>query len=304
MRTSNSNRVTTEKEELLSKVRKIEIKTRGLSSQIFAGKYHSAFKGRGMSFSEVREYRIGDDVRDIDWNVTARTRTPHIKMYEEERELTMMLVVDVSASRLFGTTDKFKRDVVTEIAAVLAFSAAQNNDKIGVILFSDKIEKYIPPKKGRTHILRIISELLEFTPESRGTNIGVALEFMTNVLKKRATVFVLSDFMDVNSAAGEANFDKPIRIAASRHDIVAIRTFDERERELPNVGLLTLKDNESGEVVTVDTSSKRVRDHYRDHAKSTEQIISTLFTRYKIDNIDVTTDEDYVKALIRLFNNR
>ncbi len=293
-----------EKEELLAKVRKIEIKTKGLSSQIFAGKYHSAFKGRGMSFSEVREYRIGDDVRDIDWNVTARTRSPHIKLYEEERELTMMLLIDVSASRLFGTTDKFKKDIVTEIAAVLSFSAAQNNDKIGVIFFSDKIEKYIPPKKGRTHVLRIISELLEFTPESKGTNIGVALEFMTNVLKKHATVFVLSDFMDVNVEESVVNYDKPIRIASSRHDIIAIRTYDIREAELPNVGMLTLRDNETGEVISVDTSSRRVREHYAEHARRSEQLITTLFTRYKIDNTTVTTDEDYVKALIRLFASR
>ncbi len=293
-----------EKEELLAKVRKIEIKTKGLSSQIFAGKYHSAFKGRGMSFSEVREYRVGDDVRDIDWNVTARARTPHIKLYEEERELTMMLLIDVSASRLFGTTDKFKKDVVTEIAAVLSFSAAQNNDKIGVIFFSDRVEKYIPPKKGRTHVLRIISELLEFTPENRGTNIGVALEFMTNVLKKHSTVFILSDFMDIDVDEGVANYDKAIRIASSKHDMVAIRTYDIREAELPNVGLLTLRDNETGELVTVDTSSRRVREHYNEYSRKSEMLINTLFTRYKIDNTTVTTDEDYVKALIRLFASR
>ncbi len=293
-----------EKEELLAKVRKIEIKTKGLSNQIFAGKYHSAFKGRGMSFSEVREYRIGDDVRDIDWNVTARVRTPHIKLYEEERELTMMLLVDVSASRMFGTTDKFKKDVVTEIAAVLSFSAAQNNDKIGVIFFSDKIEKYIPPKKGRTHVLRIISELLEFAPESKGTDVGVALQFMTNVLKKHATVFVLSDFMDVNVEEGSANYDKALRIAASKHDVVAVRTYDKREIELPNVGLLTLKDNETGEIITVDTSSRRVREHYAEYGRKSNDIINTVFTRYKIDSTLVTTDEDYVKALIRLFASR
>lgn len=290
-----------EKEDLLAKVRKIEIKTKGLSNQIFAGKYHSAFKGRGMSFSEVREYRIGDDVRDIDWNVTARTRSPHIKTYEEERELTMMLLIDVSGSRLFGTTDKFKKDLVTEMAAVLAFSAAQNNDKIGCIFFSDKIEKYIPPKKGRTHILRIISELLEFTPENNGTDIGVALQFLANILKKKATVFVLSDFMDVNLSEGVANYEKPLRIATSKHDMVAIKVFDPRETELPNVGLLTMRDSETGNIVTVDSSAKRVRDSYAQHWTDSSEIISNTFVRYKVDMTTVATDEDYVKALIRLF---
>lgn len=292
------------KDDILAKVRKIEIKTKGLSSHIFAGKYHSAFKGRGMSFSEVREYRIGDDVRDIDWNVTARTRSPHIKTYEEERELTMMLLIDVSGSRLFGTTDKFKQDIVTEMAAVLAFSASQNNDKIGCIFFSDKIEKYIPPKKGRTHILRIISDLIEFTPTSNGTNIGVAFEFMTNVLKKHSTVFIISDFMDVNKEEGTVNFEKPMRIASSKHDLVAIKVFDKREKELPNVGLLTLRDNESGRVVTIDTSSKNIRNQYAEHWLKSNSIVSNAFMRYNIDNTSVSTDEDYVKALIRLFSIR
>lgn len=292
------------KDDILAKVRKIEIKTKGLSSHIFAGKYHSAFKGRGMSFSEVREYRIGDDVRDIDWNVTARTCSPHIKTYEEERELTMMLLIDVSGSRLFGTTEKFKKDVVTEIAAVLAFSASQNNDKIGCVFFSDKIEKYIPPKKGRTHILRIISDLIDFEPTSKGTNIGVALEFLTSVLKKHSTVFVMSDFMDVDLVGRNVNYEKPMRIASSKHDLVAIKIYDEREKELPDVGLLTLRDNESGRVVTVDTSSKKVRGQYAEHWVETNFIVNNAFVRYKVDNTSVSTDEDYVKALIRLFSIR
>lgn len=293
-----------DKDDILAKVRKIEIKTKGLSSHIFAGKYHSAFKGRGMSFSEVREYRIGDDVRDIDWNVTARTRTPHIKTYEEERELTMMLLIDVSGSRLFGTTEKFKKDVVTEMAAVLAFSASQNNDKIGCIFFSDKIEKYIPPKKGRTHILRIISDLIDFEPQSKGTNIGVALEFLTNVLKKHSTVFVISDFMDVNVETRNVNYEKPLRIASSKHDLVAIKIYDEREKELPDVGLLTLKDGETGRVVTIDTSSSKVRKMYAEHWTQSNFIVNNAFVRYKVDNTSVATDEDYVKALIRLFSIR
>lgn len=291
-------------DDILAKVRKIEIKTKGLSSHIFAGKYHSAFKGRGMSFSEVREYRIGDDVRDIDWNVTARTRNPHIKTYEEERELTMMLLIDVSGSRLFGTTSKFKKDVVTEMSAVLAFSAAQNNDKIGCIFFSDKVEKYIPPKKGRTHILRIIRELIEFVPTSQGTNIGVALEFMTNVLKKHSTAFILSDFMDVNLVERTVNYEKPLRIASAKHDMVAIKVYDQREKLLPDVGLLSLRDSESGRVVTVDTSSIKVREQYAEHWVQSNFVSNNAFVRYKIDNTSVSTDDDYVKALIRLFSQR
>lgn len=291
-------------EDILARVRKIEIKTKGLSNQIFAGKYHSAFKGRGMSFSEVREYRIGDDVRDIDWNVTARTRSPHIKTYEEERELTMMLLIDVSGSRMFGSTTKFKKEIVTEMAAVLAFSASQNNDKIGCIFFSDKIEKYIPPKKGRTQILRIIRELIELKPESNGTDIGIALQFMTNVLKKHSTAFIISDFMDVNIEKREVNYEKPLRIASAKHDVVAIRVSDVREKELPDVGLLTLRDSESGEIVTIDTSSAKVREQYARHWAESNFIIDSAFVRYKIDDTEVATDEDYVKALIRLFSQR
>lgn len=291
-------------DDILAKVRKIEIKTKGLSSHIFAGKYHSAFKGRGMSFSEVREYRIGDDVRDIDWNVTARTRDPHIKTYEEERELTMMLLIDVSGSRLFGTTSKYKKNIITEISAVLAFSASQNNDKIGCIFFSDKIEKYIPPKKGRTHILRIIKELIEFVPSSQGTDIGVAFQFMTNILKKHATVFILSDFMDVDLENRIVNYEKPLRIASSKHDIVAIRIYDEREKELPNIGLLTLRDSETDETITIDTSSRKLRDEYANHWIQSDFVVNNAFVRYKIDNTSISTSEDYVKALIRLFSSR
>lgn len=293
-----------EKEDLLAKVRKIEIKTKGLSKQIFAGKYHSAFKGRGMSFSEVREYRIGDDIRDIDWNVTARTREPHIKTYEEERELTMMLLIDMSASRMFGTTDKFKKDVVTEIAAVLAFSAAQNNDKIGCIFFSDKIEKYIPPKKGRTHVLRIISELLEFTPESKGTDIGCAFQFLSSVLKKHSTVFVLSDFMDIDTVSNTVRYETPMHIAANKHDVVAVRVYDRREMTLPDVGLITMRDNETGQNIMVDSSSKTVREMYNKYYLASNELVANTFVRYKIDNVSVSTDEDYVKALIRLFATR
>ena len=246
--------------DILKRVRKIEIKTRGLSNEIFAGKYHTAFRGRGMSFSEVREYRAGDDVRDIDWNVTARSRTPHIKVYEEERELTMMLLVDVSGSRMFGTTDRLKKNLQTEIAAVLAFSAAQNNDKVGCIFFSDKVEKFIPPKKGRSHILMIIRELVGFRPESTGTKLSEPVRFLTNVNKKRCTTFILSDFMD--SSKDKAALDDALKIAGSKHDLVGIRVYDPRETELPDVGIVELKDAESGRKVWVDTSSRAVRDHY------------------------------------------
>ena len=246
--------------DILKRVRKIEIKTRGLSNEIFAGKYHTAFRGRGMSFSEVREYRAGDDVRDIDWNVTARSRKPHIKVYEEERELTMMLLVDVSASRMFGSTDRLKKNIITEIAAVLAFSAAQNNDKVGCIFFSDRVEKFIPPKKGRSHILMIIRELIGFRPESAGTKLSEPVRFLTNVNKKRCTTFILSDFMD--STGDKSALDDALKIAGSKHDLVGIRVYDPRETELPDVGIVELKDAESGRKVWVDTSSRAVRDHY------------------------------------------
>ncbi len=288
--------------DILRRVRKIEIKTRGLSSEIFAGKYHTAFRGRGMSFSEVREYRAGDDVRDIDWNVTARSDKPYIKVYEEERELTMMLMVDVSGSRMFGSTDRLKKNVITEIAAVLAFSAAQNSDKVGCILFSDKIEKFIPPKKGKSHILMIIRELIGFTPESNGTAISEAVRFLSNVNKKRCTTFILSDFL--NPASDNKLLNDALKIARSKHDLVGIRVFDPRETELPNVGIVEMKDAESGKKVWVDTASKAVRDHYSDRWRSmSDQIVETL-SHNRIDTATISTDSDYVVELIKLFKQR
>jgi len=290
--------------EILKKVRKIEIKTRGLSNDIFAGKYHSAFKGRGMAFSEVRSYRIGDDVRDIDWNVTARNQEPYIKIYEEERELTMMLLIDVSASRMFGTQQMLKKNLVTEISAVLAFSAAQNNDKIGCIFFSDKIEKYVPPKKGRQHVLRIISDLLEFQPESKGTDIGMALQFFANVVKKRCTAFLMSDLMDVDIAQQKARFEDALKIAASKHDLVALRVYDKRETEIPNVGIVEMLDAESGRKAWVDTASRKVRKSYASHWNSTDTIIGSTLLKNRIDSVNIATDDDYVASLIRLFKMR
>ncbi|MEG2240553.1 MAG: DUF58 domain-containing protein, partial [Alistipes sp.] len=278
--------------DILKRVRKIEIKTRGLSNEIFAGKYHTAFRGRGMSFSEVREYRAGDDVRDIDWNVTARSRTPHIKIYEEERELTMMLLVDVSGSRMFGSTEKLKKNIITEIAAVLAFSAAQNNDKVGCIFFSDKVEKFIPPKKGRSHILMIIRELIEFTPTSNGTKLSEPIRYLTNVNKKRCTTFILSDFMD--PAKDLSALEDAFKIASSKHDLVGIRVYDQRETELPNVGILELKDAETGRKVWVDSSSRVVREHYAEvWRRHSEQIEETL-KHNRIDTATISTDSDYV----------
>lgn len=290
--------------DILKKVRKIEIKTRGLSNQMFAGKYHSAFKGRGMSFSEVRGYRVGDDVRDIDWNVTARTGEPYIKTYEEERELTMMLLVDVSGSRIFGSGDNLKKNIMTEIAAILAFSASSNNDKIGCIFFSDKIEKYIPPKKGKQHILLIIRELLEFTPQSKKTNIGVALEFLTNILKKRSTAFLISDFMDVDMQAKKSHFEDALKIASKKHDIVGIKVFDKRDHEIPDVGIIEFHDAESGENIWIDSSSAKVRNDYANYAKGANFLIDNTLMRYRIDNVSVSTSDDYVKALIKLFKQR
>ena len=288
--------------DILKRVRKIEIKTRGLSNEIFAGKYHTAFRGRGMSFSEVREYRLGDDVRDIDWNVTARSRKPHIKVYEEERELTMMLLVDVSGSRMFGTTDRLKKNIQTEIAAVLAFSAAQNNDKVGCILFSDRIEKFIPPKKGRSHILAIIRELVGFQPQSQKTRISEALRYLTNVNKKHCTAFLLSDFLDPERDLEALN--DALKIAGGKHDIVGIRVWDRREAELPNVGILELQDAESGRKVWVDSSSARVREHYaRVWQERSEKILSTL-KHNRIDVAEVSTGDDYVAELIKLFKER
>ena len=288
--------------DILKQVRRIEIKTRGLSNDIFAGKYHSAFKGRGMAFSEVREYRVGDDVRDIDWNVTARSRQPHIKIYEEERELTMMLLIDVSGSRMFGTTEKLKKNTITEIAAVLAFSAAQNNDKVGCIFFSDRVEKFIPPKKGRAHVLMIIKELISFMPENNGTDISEGLRYLTNILKKRSTAFVLSDFMD--TADGHARFEDALKIASGKHDMVGIRVYDRREQQLPDVGIIELKDAETGEKVWVDTASRAVRDAYARNWEQTSALIDSSLKRCRVDNVKIATGEDYVTSLMKLFKRR
>ena len=288
--------------DILKRVRKIEIKTRGLSNEIFAGKYHTAFKGRGMSFAEVREYRIGDDVRDIDWNVTARSGEPHIKVYEEERELTMMLMVDVSGSRMFGTTDLLKKSVITELAAVLAFSASQTGDKVGCIFFSDKVEKFIPPKKGRSHILAIIRELVGFVPESNGTAISEAVRYLTGVNKKRCTAFLLSDFM--NSNRDDAALDDALKIASARHDIIALKVSDPREKVMPNVGIVELQDAETGRKVWVDTASRAVRDHYAETSAAREAHTRELLRRNRIDVADISTDSDYVAELIKLFKQR
>ena len=287
-----------ETSELLKRVRKIEIKTRGLSKNIFAGEYHSAFKGRGMTFSEVREYQYGDDIRNIDWNVTARHNRPYVKIFEDERELTVMLMIDVSASRNFGTISKLKKNQITEIAAVLAFSAIQNNDKIGVIFFSDKIEKFIPPKKGRTHILHIIRELIDFYPEDKQTDIEQALEYMTNSIKKRCTCFVISDFID------EHDFAHALAIANRKHDVVALRVYDPRENQLPPVGMMYLRDAETGEQMWVDTSDKKLREAYEKYAFVREKELDAIFKRSGVDVANIRSDEDYVRALITLFKKR
>ena len=288
--------------DLLKRVRKIEIKTRGVSNEIFAGHYHTAFRGRGMSFSEVREYRAGDDVRDIDWNVTARSNKPHIKVYEEERELTMMLLVDVSGSRMFGSTDRLKKNLMTEIAAVLAFSASQNNDKVGCIFFSDRIEKFIPPKKGRSHILMIIRELIGFEPQAKRTRLSEPLRFLSNVNKKRCTTFILSDFL--NDASDSAAWDDALKIARGRHDLVGIRVFDPRETELPNVGLIELQDAETGRRTIVDTASRAVRAHYAEQWQRRSAAIGETLRHHRIDTAQVSTDGDYVTELIKLFKQR
>ncbi len=288
--------------DILKRVRKIEIKTRGLSNEIFAGRYHTAFRGRGMSFSEVREYRAGDDVRDIDWNVTARSNKPHIKVYEEERELTMMLLVDVSGSRMFGTTDRLKKNIITEIAAVLAFSASQNNDKVGCIFFSDRIEKFIPPKKGRSHILAIIRELIGFRPQSSGTRLSEPVRFLTNVNKKRCTTFILSDFLD--DAGDRTALDDALKIARGKHDLVGIRVYDPRETELPDVGIVELQDAESGRKVWTDTSSRAVREYYADAWQRRSAAIDETLRHNRIDTASISTDGDYVTELIKLFKHR
>jgi uncharacterized protein (DUF58 family) len=285
--------------ELLKKVRKIEIKTRGLSRNIFAGEYHSAFKGRGMAFSEVREYQFGDDIRSIDWNVTARYNKPYIKIFEEERELTVMLLIDVSGSRDFGSMEKSKKNIITEISAILSFSAIQNNDKIGVIFFSEKIEKFIPPKKGKSHILRIIRELIDFEPENKGTNITGAIRYMTNAIKKRCTGFIISDFIQ-----NEPGFEKALTIANNKHDIVALRIYDERETKLPPIGLVKLKDAETNEYVWVDSSSKKVRDTYEQWWRETSLKLDYAFKKSGVDYANINTSEDYVRSLMALFKKR
>ena len=283
---------------MLKRVRQIEIKTKGLSNNIFAGEYHSAFKGRGMAFAEVREYQYGDDIRDIEWNVTARFNKPFVKVFEEERELTVMLCVDVSGSLEFGSVVQTKRRMLTEIAATLAFSAIQNNDKIGVIFFSDHIEKFIPPKKGRKHILYIIRELLEFKPESNRTDVGQAVEYLTSVIKRRCTAFLLSDFID------EKDFRQPLTIANRKHDVVAVQVYDRRVAELPDVGLMQVRDAETGEEMLIDTSSKKVRNQHAAWWRGQQNRLRDTFTRSGVDNVSVRTDQDYVAALMGLFRQR
>jgi uncharacterized protein (DUF58 family) len=287
-----------ETSELLKKVRQIEIKTRGLSKNIFAGQYHSAFKGRGMAFSEVREYQFGDDIRDIDWNVTARYNRPHIKIFEEERELTVMLLIDVSGSRDFGTVSVMKKEVMTEVAATLAFSAIQNNDKIGVVFFSDKIEKFIPPQKGKKHILYIIRELIDFQPTDTKTDISLVLKYMTNAIKKRCTSFLISDFIDNKS------FKDALTIANRKHDVVAIQIYDPRETELPSIGLINVKDAETGKERWIDTSSAATRQAYKDWWSKRQVVMSDTFKKCRVDSVSIQTEDDYVKALIALFEKR
>jgi len=286
-----------ETQELIKKVRKIEIKTRGLSNQLFSGEYHTAFKGRGMAFSEVREYQSGDDVRLIDWNVTARSGDAYIKIFEEERELTTMLLVDVSGSKVFGTGDQSKRDLITELSAVISFSAIQNNDKVGIIFFSDKVEKYIPPKKGKSHILRIIRELIEFEPESKKTDVGAALEFFTSVVKKRAIVFLMSDFIS-------PEFNNPLKIAAKRHDLIAVRLYDDKENQLPNIGLVNIMDSESGKTMWVDTSDKKTIAKFEKERSDYNSNLESLLMKNKVDIINLKTDESYIIPLRQFFKKR
>lgn len=289
--------------DLLKKVRKIEIKTRDLSHQIFAGEYHSAFKGRGMAFSEVREYQYGDDVRNMDWNVTARLRAPYVKVFEEEREMTVMLLVDISRSGFFGTVGSTKRDMLAEIAAVLSFSAIINNDKVGALFFSDKIEKFIPPRKGRSHLLRIIREIIELKPESSGTDIGGALRFLTNAIKQKCTAFLLSDMMDTD-ASGAPRYEDAIKVAAGRHDLSVIKVFDPRERTIPDIGLVNVKDSETGETAWINTSSPKVREAYAKAAQDADMKATKLMRQYQIDSVDISTGSDYVKGLMAFFDRR
>lgn len=285
--------------DLLKRVRHIEIKTRGLTRNIFAGEYHSAFKGRGMAFAEVREYQFGDDIRNIDWNVTARYSHPYVKIFEEERELTVMLLVDISGSHDFGTYRQLKKSVITEVGAILAFSAIQNNDKIGVIFFSDTIEKFIPPKKGRSHILRIIREMLEFRPQSKGTNIPEALRYLTNAIKKKCTAFVISDFLDENR-----DLERALSVANNKHDVVAIRVFDERETELPPIGMVKLKDAETGKYFWINSSNSATQKIYREWWKEQTELLKGIFTRCGVDAAWINTRDDYVRALMNLFKRR
>lgn len=289
--------------DLLKKVRKIEIKTRALSHQIFAGEYHSAFKGRGMAFSEVREYQYGDDVRNMDWNVTARLRAPYVKVFEEEREMTVMLLVDISRSGFFGTVGSTKRDMLAEIAAVLSFSAIINNDKVGALFFSDKIEKFIPPRKGRSHLLRIIREIIELKPESSGTDIGGALRFLTNAIKQKCTAFLLSDMMDTDTS-GAPRYEDAIKVAAGRHDLSVIKVFDPRERTIPDIGLVNVKDSETGETAWINTSSSKVREAYAKAAQDADMKAIKLMRQYQIDSVDISTGSDYVKGLMAFFDRR
>ena len=289
-------------QDILKRVRQIEIKTRGLSDEIFAGKYHSAFRGRGMSFAEVREYRVGDDVRDIDWNVTARSERTHVKVFEEERELTMMLVVDVSPSRMFGSKELTKKNVITEIAATLAFSAAKNNDKVGCILFSDRVEKFIPPKKGRAHVMMIIRELVGFEPQGTSTNISEALRYLVGVNKKRATTFLLSDL--INAENDMAKLDDALKIASSKHDIMAVKVYDERDRDLPNVGIVEVQDSETGRRAWLDTSSRAVRRFWAENYDQRAATMKSMLQQNRVDMVDVATDEDYVVELIKMFKQR
>ena len=289
--------------DLLKKVRKIEIRTRALSHQIFAGEYHSAFKGRGMAFSEVREYQYGDDVRNMDWNVTARMRSPYVKVFEEERELTVVLLVDVSRSRLFGTRGTSRKDMIAEIAAVLSFSAIINNDKVGALFFSDKVEKFIPPKKGRSHLLHIIREIIEFAPTTAGTDISEALRYLTNAIKKKCTAFLLSDMIDVNND-GTPRYEEALKVAVNRHDLSVIEVFDPRERSIPDIGLVHIKDSETGKTAWVNTSDRNMRLAYEEWFRNMEQTSSRLFMKYNVDKVSIAVDDDYVKGLMTLFKNR
>ena len=289
--------------DLLKKVRKIEIKTRALSHQIFAGEYHSAFKGRGMAFSEVREYQYGDDVRNMDWNVTARLRSPYVKVFEEERELTVVLLVDVSRSRLFGTAGASRKDMLAEIAAVLSFSASINNDKVGALFFSEKVEKFIPPKKGRSHLLHIIREIIEFEPTTDGTDISEALRYLTNAIKKKCTAFLLSDMLDVDKD-GNPRYEDALKVAVNRHDLSVIEVYDPRERSIPDVGMIHIKDSETGEAAWVNTSDRRMRLAYEQWFRNLEQTSDRLFMKYNVDKVSISADEDYVRGLMALFQNR